>query len=162
MTILENQPFWLRYSPLALILASAGALGFAYSAQLVDGLEPCVLCLYQRVPFAVVLVLGLIGQFKPSTLNWVLPLAGAVFLVGCGIAFYHVGVEQQWWQSSCGGDLAGNMSTSDLMAQLQNKPPKACDELEWTLFGISMATYNVAYSLGLAVFCLAGALKLRK
>lgn len=161
MTELTEQPVWLRYSPLIILLAGASALGFAYYAQLVEGLEPCILCIYQRIPFAIVIVLGLIGQFRPNALNWLLPLLGVVFLIGCGIAFYHAGVEQQWWQSSCGGDLSGNMSTTDLMAQLQNKPPKACDELEWALFGISMATYNVAYSLGLAVFCFAGAVRLR-
>ncbi len=161
MTDLKSQPLWLQFSPHIITQAAIAALAIAYYAQIVEGLEPCILCLYQRVPFALVIGLGLVGMFRPVHLKFVMPLAGLIFLAGGGIALYHVGVEQQWWQSSCGGELAGQLSTIDLMVQLQQKPAKACDELEWALFGISMATYNVVYSLALSVFCLAGACKLR-
>ncbi|NQV99001.1 MAG: disulfide bond formation protein B [Rhodospirillales bacterium] len=161
MTDRNPQPLWLQFSPHIIAQAAIAALAVAYYAQIVNGLEPCILCLYQRVPFALVIVLGLIGMFRPAHLRWLLPLAGLSFLVGSGIALYHVGVEQHWWESACAGELASGLSAGNLMAQLQQKPPKSCDELEWALFGISMATYNVAYSLALAVFCFAGAWKLR-
>ena len=79
-------------------------------------------------------------------------LSGIVFLVGAGIAFYHVGVEQHWWASaaSCGNNGGDVPKTIDELRQLlmQAKPAKACDEVDWTLFGLSMATYNVPFSLG--------------
>lgn len=158
---LKDQPLWVQFSPHIMAQVGIVALAVAYYAQIVNGLEPCILCLYQRVPFGIVIVLGLIGMFRPRDLGWILPLGGVVFLVGSGIAFYHVGVEQHWWESSCAGELTTGISTGDLMAGLQEKPPKSCDELEWTLFGVSMATYNVAYSWALALFCFAGAKKLR-
>ncbi len=161
MTAPDPQPLWLRFSPHIMAQAAIAALAVAYGAEIIYGLEPCILCLYQRIPFAVVIVLGLVGMFRPALLGWILPLGGLAFLTGSGIAFYHVGVEQHWWAFACTGEAGGQMSTGNLMAQLQVKPPKACDELEWALFGISMATYNVFYSLALAVFCFAGALKLR-
>ncbi|MCK5446044.1 MAG: disulfide bond formation protein B [Rhodospirillaceae bacterium] len=156
-----NQQLWLRFSPHIVAQAGIVALATAYYAQLVYGLEPCILCIYQRIPFGFVIGLGLIGMFRPALLRWVLPLAGLAFLTGSAIAFYHVGVEQHWWESTCAGDLTSQMSTTNLMQQLQMKPAKACDELEWELFGISMATYNVPYSFALAVFSFFGAYKLR-
>lgn len=161
MTLDDTHPLWLRFSPHVMAQAAIVALAVAYWAQIVNGMEPCILCLYQRVPFAIAIALGLVGMFRPALLHWILPLGGLAFLNGSGIAFYHVGVEQHWWAFACTGEVASQMSTSNLMAQLQVKPPKACDELEWALFGISMATYNVFYSLALAGFCFAGALKLR-
>lgn len=160
-TLSNNQPLWLRFSPHIMAQAAIAALAIAYYAQIVQGLEPCILCLYQRVPFGIVIVLGLIGMFRPAQLHWILPLAGLAFLAGSGIAFYHVGVEQHWWESSCAGELATGITTTDLFAALQEKPAKSCDELEWALFGISMATYNVVYSLALGVFCFAGVKTIR-
>jgi len=84
-------------------------------------------------------------------------LAALSFAVGAGIAFYHVGVEQQWWLSAapCGGGLDTSASNSDFLAALQQKPEKSCGDIDWTLFGISMATYNFVLSTVMAVLCLA-------
>jgi disulfide bond formation protein DsbB len=155
------QPLWLRFSPHIIAQVGIIALAVAYYAEIIHALEPCILCIYQRVPFAVVIVFGLVGMFRPALLHWMLVLAGVAFLTGSGIAVYHVGVEQHWWVSACGGDLAGQMSTTNLMQQLSMKSVKSCDELEWALFGTSMATYNVFYSLALSIFCFAGVHKLR-
>jgi disulfide bond formation protein DsbB len=156
-----EQPIWLRFSPLIIAQVGIGALLVAYYAEMVHQLEPCVLCIYQRIPYGLVLVFSFVGIFRPILLQWVLVLAGIAFLVGSGIAIYHVGVEQNWWVSSCSGKLVGQLSTSSLLQQLQEKPVKSCDELEWALFGVSMASYNVVYSFMLSVFCFFGVNKLR-
>ena len=156
-----EQPVWLRFSPLIIAQAGIGALFVAYYAEVVHQLEPCILCIYQRVPFALVIVFGLTGIFRPALLKWVLLFAGIVFLVGSGIAIYHVGVEQHWWASSCTGGLVSKLSTTSLLQELQKKPIKPCDELEWALFGVSMAIYNVFYSLALSIFCFLGVNELR-
>ncbi len=149
-----------RLFPLFLVAVAAAALGAAYTAQYVYDLEPCVLCLYQRVPYAVVGALGLAGLVvKDARLaRWIALLALLAFVVEAGIAFYHVGVEQKWWASaaSCGGGLTNLDSPEALLKALQGKPPKACDEVDWTLFGISMATYNVVAALVLAGAAFAG------
>jgi disulfide bond formation protein DsbB len=89
-------------------------------------------------------------------------LCGAVFLAGAGIAVYHVGVEQHWWASTaaCAGALPAEMTVEALRAQLAVRPPKPCDQVDWTLFGISFAGYNLMASLALAAFSLAGARRL--
>lgn len=140
--------------PLALIAVSIGALGIAFTAEHLFGVEPCRLCLYQRVPYAAVGVLGLIGlaMHNPAALKIIATLATLAFCIGAAIAFYHVGVEQHWWASaaSCGGGVVEKMSIDQFKTLLQQKPVKACDEINWTLFGVSMATYNVPLALGLA------------
>ena len=137
-----------RLYPLALAAVGAGALGMAYVAEYGFGLEPCVLCLYQRIPYAVVALLGFIGLRSPATVPSVLQLAGGVFAAGAAIAVYHVGVEQHWWASAtgCSGDLNTDLSTQDLFKAMDTKPPKPCDAVDWTILGVSMAGWNVVFS----------------
>ena len=151
-----------RLYPALLILVGVGALASAYTAQYGFGLEPCILCLYQRVPYAVVALLGAVGLMYPSRLAAVFALAMLAFAINTGIASYHVGVEQHWWASAvCGGHLVQNVNTADLMAALSHKPEKSCDQVDWTFLGISMASWNVVISLGLAAIS-AYVLKTRK
>lgn len=140
-----------RLYPTLLILVGATSLAMAYIAQYGFDLEPCILCLYQRVPFAIAAGLGIIGLWKPEWLAPVFALAALAFAVNAGIAVYHVGVEQHWWISSCSAVSMERLSGADLLASLQTKQPKACDEVEWKLLGVSIATWNVVFSSVLAV-----------
>ena len=153
-----------RIVPALITLAAIATIATAYTAQFGFGIEPCILCLYQRVPFAVAGVLGIAAIFAPAARALLVTFAGAVFLVGSAIAVYHVGVEQHWWVSAagCGADTAVEMSFAEMKQSLTQKPPKPCDEIDWTLFGLSMATYNVFYSFGLGVLTLLAAHEIRK
>jgi len=143
----------------AILIISLGALANAYVAQYVYGFEPCRLCLYQRVPYAVTALLAIIAFFLASGGGRVAmaALCAGAYLAGAGIAFYHVGVEQHWWLSECTGALSRDLSIEEMKAQLMSKPQKPCDDVEWTFLGLSMATYNAAFSLALAAASLAGA-----
>jgi|TARA_Y100000294_G_scaffold19799_1_gene16852 disulfide bond formation protein DsbB len=160
---------WPRLVPFAILAASVGALITAYTAELAFGIEPCILCLYQRIPYAVAGTLAVAALLAPGPRPkaWAVIGAGMAFLAGAEIAFYHVGVEQHWWRSiaSC-GVAAGDPEpeTVEALRRLltEARPVKACDEVDWTLFGVSMATYNVAASLALAVGSFWGAEKIRR
>jgi disulfide bond formation protein DsbB len=149
---------WPRLIPAAILVISLGALANAYVAQYVHGLEPCNLCLYQRVPYAVTALLAIIAFLLASGGGRaaMVALCAGAYLAGAGIAFYHVGVEQHWWLSECTGALAKDLSIEEMKAQLMSKPTKPCDDVEWTFLGWSMATYNAAFSLALAAASLAG------
>jgi len=142
-----------RLYPALLVLVGAVALGTAYTAQFGFGLDPCVLCLYQRVPFAIAIMLGLAGLWRPQWLGMIFTLAVAAFAINGAVAVYHVGVEQHWWVSAvgCGGKLPTQISTADLFASLDKKPAKSCDAVDWTMFGVSMAGWNILFSSGLAL-----------
>ena len=153
-----------RFVALALLLASSAVLVSVFTAQHLFGLEPCVLCIYQRVPYVITAMLatvgvGLGGEGRAGA--FIVGLCAVVFLTGAWLAVYHVGVEQHWWGSiaACGaGGAPGDMTLEQLRAGLAaGKPPKPCDQMDWTLFGVSMAGYNVLVSLALAVFSFVGA-----
>ena len=140
------------------LAASIASLLGAYGSQIFGGLHPCVLCLYQRIPYAFVIALGLVifileARGRGGLTRWAMILAGAAFLAGGGIAIFQVGVEQQWWQGteSCVGASGAN-TLAELKAQIMVSPVTRCDEIPWSLFGISMAGYNVVASLALSSF----------
>jgi disulfide bond formation protein DsbB len=133
------------------VIASLASLAIAFASQYWGGLQPCVLCIYQRYPYGVAAALGIIGTIvagRPGLLRLILLLAGGAFLVDAGVAAFHVGVEQHWWAgtSECGSLLDLTASPEDLKNQLLNQPVVRCDEPAWTLFGISMAGYNFLYA----------------
>ncbi len=160
----DGQPDWHRAVPIGIMTASAIALGSAYIAEYGFSLEPCALCLYQRVPYALAGVLGIAALSLPRTSRAnLVALAALLFAIGAGLAFYHVGVEQHWWASAagCGGTLPLSMSADDLQAALMAPPDPACDEPTWVVFGISMATWNTGISLALAALAWQGYERMR-
>jgi disulfide bond formation protein DsbB len=141
--------------PLALVLASVGALLAALFFQYVIGLQPCILCIWQRWAYAAAIVAGVPAVLLASKVGprrALLGLCGLAFLAGAGIAAFHVGVEQHWWAgtSECTGPTGVANSVEALKAQLLAAPVVRCDQVAWSLFGISMAGYNILISLALA------------
>lgn len=141
---------------------AAGALGMAFMAQYVFGLAPCILCVYQRIPYAVVIGLGILGilmsRFNERPAAFVLGAMSLTFFINSVIAFYHTGVERLWWKSFFEGcavpELEG--SITDVLAKIEAAPVVRCDEIPWAdpLIGLSMANYNVIFCLILAVAAL--------
>jgi disulfide bond formation protein DsbB len=143
-----------RLLPLFVFTASVIVVGGALLFQYVGGIEPCELCLYQRWPYygviAATLIAMIAGDRRATTA--VLGLAALAFLAGAALAFYHVGVERHWFAgpSACTGAPITGGSVADLKAQLLARPPVRCDEVAWSLFGVSLAGWNLLASLMLA------------
>jgi disulfide bond formation protein DsbB len=140
------------FATAALVAVLLAGLAF----QHIGGLAPCTLCYWQRYGHLGAAMLGGLALVLPSAL--LLFAAALAALATSGIAAYHTGVEQKWWQgpSSCSGTSIEGMTTEELMQQIMTAPVVRCDEISWQLFGLSMANYNVAISAGLAlVFVLA-------
>lgn len=136
-----------------LMVASLAALAFALAAQYVFNLQPCILCLYQRAPYAVAVILGSVALLKPTHARGLLVFMGTCFVVGIAIAGFHTGVEHGWWEGTkaCGGNgLPQNASLDDMKKYLSAQPIVRCDVAGWKLFGLSMTEYNFGYSALLA------------
>jgi len=134
------------------------ALAIALTSQYVYGLQPCELCMFQRMPYAVIIALGIIGLFvfKSHKANiWVLSLIALAYFTDTVFAAYHTGVERKWWPSFLEGckvpELKGNIT--DVLAQIAATPAVRCDEIPWTdpVLGWSMANYNVIVTLVLGI-----------
>lgn len=143
-----------RSVPALLVLACLGALGAALASQYWGGLYPCVLCIYQRYAYgaaAAFAALAFIAATSATARRIFLILAGLAFAAGVAIAVFHVGVEQKWWQGTAAchaPQLPADATPAQLRDILLNQPFAPCDVVSWSLFGISMAGFNVlAYAL---------------
>src|SRR5215475_5797378 len=136
--------------------ASAVVLGGALLSQYWGGLAPCELCLLQRSPWAVAIVIGFVATMVGSrpAFPWVALLLAAVFVVSSGLALYHVGVEQHWFAgpSACSGAATAADTVEALKAQILRQQPVRCDEVAWSLWGVSLAGWNLLTS-GLLLGC---------
>lgn len=151
-----------RLVPVLIVLASIGALAAAFAWQHLGGLAPCPLCVWQRWPYAATIALGIAAWLVPPGRGRraLVGLAGLAFLAGAGIAFFHVGVEAQWWaglESCSGAATLGARTIEELRASLLATPAVPCDAVPWSLFGISIAGYNLIASLALAAASLTAA-----
>ena len=139
------------------LMASAIVLGAALLSQYWGGLAPCELCLLQRWPWEAAIALALVALIAGSraALPWVALLLAIVFALGAAVAFYHVGVEQHWFAgpSACTASSGGAMTLEDMKRQILGTAPVLCDRVQWSLFGVSMAGWNLLASLGMAAIC---------
>ena len=137
--------------PALCALGGAGALGAALVAEHVFGLQPCILCLYERIPYGLVAVIGLFGLVPGAGRGWrwtVSLICGAIMLGSSGLAGFHVGVEQHWWASIEACETGATPATlEELRARLESTTRPSCTEIPWSLFGISMAGYNFLFSV---------------
>ena len=137
--------------------ASALILGAALISQYGFGMQPCKLCIFQRWPYGIAILLGValfVMHAKRDIAMLLLGLLALAFLFNAGLAFFHVGVEYHWWtfDSDCTANAIKPKATVDeLLAALRAAPVVRCDERQPFLFGMTMAFYNVLVCLGLSV-----------
>lgn len=145
----------------ALLTALTGVvtLGAAYVFQFGFGYQPCVLCLYQRLPWWIAIGVACLGlslfRRAPRLLPVFTILAGITLLAGAVLAGYHVGVEQHWWPGPTGCSSTADMSSmtlEEMKKAILATPVVRCDDIPWSLFGISMAGYNFLISLASGLF----------
>ena len=143
------------------LIASAVVLGTVLVSQYVGGLEPCELCLLQRWPWAAAIVIALVALWAGDRggLFWVALVLAAVFLIGVGLAFYHFGVEQHWYPGPEACTASGNRAATveQLREQLLHQQRVQCDQPAWSLFGVTMAGWNLVASVIMAAACIAAA-----
>lgn len=147
----------------ALLLAAAFVFQYGF------GLAPCVLCIYQRWPYAIIIAIGLVAfafgrrdRAKPAAA--LIALCAVIFFVEAGLATYHVGVEQRWWVSAFEGcttgfDITGGGSILD---QIENTRAVRCDAVAWSLFGVSMAGYNALIAFGMGLYALSASIMMTR
>ncbi|MBN8530266.1 MAG: disulfide bond formation protein B [Alphaproteobacteria bacterium] len=138
-----------------IFIASVLALGGALVSQYGFGLRPCHLCLWQRVPYAVTLLLAVVAwtlRANTSRAGLVAWLCTIVFVAGGILASYHAAVE---WRliagpDGCTGEITPGMSLEDLQARINGAAAVRCDEPALVVLGLSMAGWNAVLSFGLA------------
>lgn len=167
MQIPMTRLFRPQVAALIMALAAAGSLAFVYALQFGWGFQPCILCIWQRVPYGLMLLVGVAAvMWRPAGKHTriLLALCALLMLAETGVAIFHTGVERHWWlgTSSCSNRPLGGGSAKDLREQLLNMGVARCDEISWSLFGLSLANYNIIFALMLAGFAATAAIKKEK
>jgi disulfide bond formation protein DsbB len=140
-----RQAAWLLFAVSGSLLL--GALGF----QFLGGLAPCEMCYWQRhAHLAVLAVAGLALITGNRAAGWLAVLA---MVAAAGLGLFHAGVEQKWWQgvTACTAPVSAGMSTAEMLDTLMKTPLVRCDEIPWSLLGVSMAGWNALVSAGAAL-----------
>ena len=139
------------YIFLAIIITS---LISAYYIEYILGVKPCVLCIYQRIPYIVGLILCIGGLFELNNMNW-MRLVFLTFFLSIFLSGYHVGIENSIIDEfkGCLSNLENPSNKEDLLKSLANKMP-SCKNVEFKLFGLSLATINlfVSFTICLIIF----------
>ena len=136
-----------------IVLAAGGSAALLAGAFLFQalGYPPCAMCLWQRWPHFVAILIGLVALRVQGPL---LPGLGALAAATTGvIGVYHTGVERDWWEgpSSCTGNISlEGLSGADLLT-VTGPRVVMCDQVSWELFTLSMASWNALASFALVI-----------
>ncbi|HEU0150581.1 MAG TPA: disulfide bond formation protein B [Bradyrhizobium sp.] len=140
------------------VLIAAATLAGAWYMQLVWGLQPCELCLKQRIAYYAIVPVGLLIALAASRgaprplLTLGLALIALAALGNAGLGVYHSGVEWGFWQgpTECTGPVGNLGSAGSLLERLDSVKVVRCDEVQYRFLGLSLAGYSVLISLLMA------------
>ena len=136
-----------------IFIFSAIALSSAFFIEYILGHQPCNLCLLERIPYGLSLVLISAIFILRKNEKFFILLIIITFIFSLAISFYHYGIEQGFFEESavCGvKDFTENITKEDLLKQLSEKTV-SCKDVTFTIFGISLTTYNILLSIILVI-----------
>ena len=132
-----------------ILLFSFVALISAYFIEYVLGHQPCNLCLIERIPYGLSMVLIITILVLKKNQKFLVLLLILTFIFSLAISFYHYGIEQGFFQESsvCGVRIFNEIITKeDLLRQL-NEKTVSCKDVTFRIFGLSLTSINIVISL---------------
>jgi len=138
--------FTLRNFYLIIFLLSAISIAGALYIEYALEKKPCILCLYQRLPYILALVVSFVGLKNLKNIFW-LNILFLIFLSSTILSGYHFGIENNFFNefSGCKNDNFEILDKKDLLKSLMNKRP-SCKNIDFAIFGLSLATINLIVS----------------
>ena len=125
------------------------ALISAYFIEHILGHQPCNLCLIERIPYGIGIILIILTLVLRKNQKFLVLLLILVFIFSLGISIYHFGIEKEFFQESAickTKDLSENITKDDLLEQL-NKIVVSCKDVTFKIFGLSLTSINIIISL---------------
>ena len=126
----------------------------AYFIEYVLGHQPCNLCLIERIPYGLGLILIVLNYFLIKNERFIILLLILIFIFSLILSFYHFGIEQGFFEESavCGlKDTLSIITKEELLEQLQLKTV-SCKDVTFRIFGFSLTAFNMIISLILVIF----------
>ena len=133
---------------LILFLLFASILS-AYIIEYALGHKPCALCVYQRVPYIISILILLNIIFIKKYVKFSLLILAFVSLCGSALAFYHFGIEQGFFTESFLCEIQNstqNLTKEDILKELKGNTI-SCKDVSFKVFGLSLASINAIFSL---------------
>ena len=136
-----------------ILLFSIFALIAAYFIQYVLKHQPCNLCLIERIPYILSIIVISICLLTKRFEKLSLIILSLIFFSAALVAFYHFGIEQGFIKESLVCDLnnESNVLSKEALLNQLKKMPISCKDVTFKIFGLSLATFNIFISLILSV-----------
>ena len=132
-----------------IFLISVIALVSAFFIEYVLGHQPCNLCILERIPYLLAIIIILLNFKFSHYEKFFILLLSIIFLAGAIISLYHLGIEQGFIKESLVCDLKSGsnlLSKEEILKQLQEKNVN-CKDVTFKIFGLSLTSYNILISL---------------
>ena len=137
--------FYLRL----ILIISLVAIISAYFIEYVLGHQPCNLCLIERIPYGLSIILISLNYFFKKNKKFIILLLILIFFFSFAISVYHLGIEQGLFEESAICSLkntTGIISKEEILKQLQEKAV-SCKDVTFRIFGLSLTSINILLSL---------------
>ena len=125
----------------------------AFFIEYILGHQPCNLCLIERIPYGLAIILIVLNYFLSKNRQFIILLLILIFSFSLILSFYHFGIEQGFFEESavCGlKNTSFIISKEELLKQLQEKIV-SCKDVTFRIFGFSLTTINIVLSLFLII-----------
>ena len=125
----------------------------AFFIEYALGHQPCNLCLMQRIPYVLSIFLIILNYLLKKNEQFIILLLILIFSFSFLISFYHFGIEQGFFKEStvCGlNNKSEIISKEEILKQLSQKTI-SCKDVTFRIFGLSLTTFNMIFSLFLSV-----------
>ena len=131
-----------------IFLISFIALVSAYFIEYILGHQPCNLCLYERIPYFLAILILLINYKYNKLEKYIIILLALNFFIATILSLYHLGIEQGFIQESLLCDLekgANIIDKDEILKELQKKSI-SCKDVTFKIFGLSLTSLNIIIS----------------
>ena len=132
-----------------ILLFSFVALLSAYFIEYVLGYQPCNLCLIERIPYGISIILIITILVIKKNQKFLVLLLILTFIFSLAISFYHYGIEQGFFQESpvcVVKSFNESVTKEDLLRQL-NEKIVSCKDVTFRIFGLSLTSFNIVISI---------------
>ncbi len=132
-----------------IFLFSFIALISAFFIEHVLGHQPCNLCLIERIPYGLTIIIITVIFLIKKNQKFLILLLILTFIFSFAISFYHFGIEQGFFEESfvCGvKSLTESITKEDLLKELSEKTI-SCKDVTFKVFGLSLTSINIVISL---------------
>jgi len=136
-----------------IFLISIIALASAFFIEYVLGHQPCNLCILERIPYVIAIIIVILNYKYVHLEKYFLFLLILIFLFATILSIYHLGIEQGFIKESLVCDLKNGsnlLSKQDILKQLEQKNV-SCQDVTFKMFGLSLTSYNIIISLLISI-----------